>query len=380
MKSRPFNKTDLLNWLQLIQSENIGPKTFYELLNHFGDAALALEAAPELSRRGGAKRAIKICPRDKAEAWLERLETYGARLIAYGDTHYPTALAHIDTPPPLICMKGRIELAQRPVISIVGSRNASAIGLKLARNFAADIGKSGISICSGLARGIDTAVHQASIATGTIAVLAGGIDHIYPPENDKLHEEIAQDGLLISEMMPGTQPQAQFFPRRNRIISGISHGVLVVEAAKRSGSLITARFAAEQGRDVFALPGSILDPRASGTNHLIQNGAILALKPEDIIEALSLFSSSGFYEKETGIVLRRDKNGGLATSVEKISPAEVSPKMRDKVISLLSTTPIDLDVLIRESGEKPALIHLALLELELANRLMRHSGNQISLI
>jgi len=381
MQAQDLNPEEKLCWLQLIQSENVGPKTFFDLLQYFGSAEVALEAAPELSRKGGARKAIKICPRDKALYYLETLHAYGADLVAFGENDYPKYLSHINPPPPLICIKGNLELAQRPVISIVGSRNASAVGLKLARNFARELGEQGVTICSGLARGVDTAAHEASLTTGTIAVLAGGLDHIYPPENAGLHEAIADQGLLVSEMMPGTVPQAQNFPRRNRIISGLSLGVMVAEAAKRSGSLITARFAGEQGRECFAVPGSPLDPRSSGTNYLLQNGATMALTSEDILTTLQPLIERGFDETDPATFSGVEVKDHIErTPSKQVDTDDILDTERENLLSLLSATPVDVNDLLRESTSSYSNIHLIILELELAGRLSRHSGNQVSLI
>jgi DNA processing protein len=254
------------DWLRLAKSENVGPASFRMLMARFGSAEQALEALPDLSRRGGLRREIRIYGRDEAERDLDRVADLGARFVALNEADYPTLLRHIDQAPPLLCIKGNPELFAKPAVAVVGTRNASALGRKFARELSSAVGRAGLLVVSGLARGIDTVAHEASLDTGTVAVLAGGIDVVYPPENEALYREIAERGVLVSEMTPGSVPRAESFPRRNRLISGLSLGVLVVEAALRSGSLITARLAAEQGREVFAVPGSPLDPRCSGTN------------------------------------------------------------------------------------------------------------------
>ncbi|MEO9167180.1 MAG: DNA-processing protein DprA, partial [Aestuariivirga sp.] len=264
-----------LSWHRLAQSENVGPITFERLLQRFGSASEALAGVPELSRRGGLRRPLKLYDEGRAVADFERSEKLGARYIASCEQDYPDLLRQSPAPPPLICVKGRVELLAKPSVAIVGARNASAAGLRFARMIALDLGEAGLVIVSGLARGIDTAAHQASISQGTVAVVAGGIDHFYPPENAKLQEAIADQGVLISEMTPGTVPKAESFPRRNRIIAGLAQGTVIVEAAMRSGSLTTARFANEAGREVFAVPGSPLDPRCEGSNGLIKDGAHL---------------------------------------------------------------------------------------------------------
>jgi DNA processing protein len=275
-----------LNWLRLIRSENVGPATFRALVNQFGGAEAALDALPALSRRGG-RPSIRVFTEAEAEAELEAAGHAGARLVAMGEKGYPPALSHVDAPPPVLYAKGRLELADGPIIAMVGARNGSAVGQKLTRQLATELGLEGFIIASGLARGIDTAAHLAALERGTIAVLAGGIDIVYPPENADLQRAIGKQGLLLSERSPGFAPRGKDFPRRNRLISGISLGVVVVEAAERSGSLITARFAGEQGREVFAVPGSPLDPRSAGTNNLLKQGACLVTGARDIVEALA---------------------------------------------------------------------------------------------
>ena len=268
-----LSRAQRLAWLRLIRSENVGPATFRALVNEFGGAEAAIAALPMLSRRGGRAHAILLCTEDEAEAELERAESLGASLVAVGEPGYPPALAHVDAPPPLLYIKGRADLADFPILAIVGARNGSAAGQKFTRQLASELGLEGFVIASGLARGIDTAAHRTALEHGTIAVLAGGIDVVYPPENEDLQHAIGERGLLISERAPGFSPRGQDFPRRNRLISGISLGVVVVEAAERSGSLITGRLAGEQGREVFAVPGSPLDPRSAGTNNLLKQGA-----------------------------------------------------------------------------------------------------------
>lgn len=354
--------------LRLIRSENVGPVTYQQLLAYYGSATDALSALPELSARGGLKREIRIYSEDNANRNIEQASAIGAQFIEMTEDGYPDLMRHIDAPPPLICVKGNLEVLERPTVAIVGARNASANGRKFARQMAAELGQQGVTIVSGLARGIDTAAHQASIETGTVAVLAGGLDVIYPPENAELHQMIADQGLLVSEMPPGTQPKAEFFPRRNRLISGMSRGVLVVEAALRSGSLITARLAGEQGRDVLAVPGSPLDPRSAGTNKLIKDGAALVTNAGDI---LNVISDRPF---QLGV-----------SSVQAISEApsdaniDVDADDRRVVASLLGASSVDIDDVIRESGCSAQTVANILLELEIAGKLSRHSGQRVSL-
>src|SRR5262245_35176473 len=282
-----ISDTERLNRLRLIRSENVGPRTFYALLRHCGDAASALERLPELARRGGAARSGRICSEDDAHAELAACGKLGVGLIAPGEAFYPPRLAMIDDAPPLLAVRGRLEALMRPMIAIVGSRNASGAGLKFAQSLARDLAEAGFVVISGLARRIDQAAHRASLSGGTVAVLAGGQDRIYPPEHEDLLLALLETGAAISEMPLGHVARAHDFPRRNRLISGACLGVVVVEAAQRSGSLITARMAGEQGREVFAVPGSPLDPRAAGTNDLLKQGATLVTEASDIIQAVA---------------------------------------------------------------------------------------------
>ena len=361
-----------LDWLQLAKSENVGPATFRRLINRFGGARAALEALPDLSRAGGLRRSVRIYPRPSAERDMDNLLRLGAQSIALGEEAYPTLLTHVDSAPPLICAKGRVELLKEHCIGMVGARNASAVGRKFAHGLAADMGKSGYVIASGLARGIDTAAHQASLATGTIGVLAGGIDVVYPPENADLQAAISENGVLLSEMMPGTRPKAEFFPRRNRIISGVSLGVVVVEAALRSGSLITARMAAEQGREVFAVPGSPLDPRAGGTNKLIKDGATLVANVRDILSIVESLPGNLAIQYNQ---MDQPESEDFDTQIQD----EIAIDDRQAITDLISPTPVEVDELIRQSRLPPQVVLAVLLELELAGRVERHAGQRVSL-
>src|SRR5215831_4251539 len=276
-----------LDWLRLIRSQNIGPRTFRALLNHFGGARAALEALPTLARRGGAS-APQICSRQQAEREIAACGKFGVALVALGEAHYPRRLQMIDDAPPLIAIRGNAAVLAMPPVAIVGSRNASAAGVKITERLTRGLCEAGFATVSGLARGIDAAAHRTSIATGTVAVLAGGQDSVYPPEHADLLDAILRTGLALTEMPLGWEPRARDFPRRNRLISGLSLGVVIVETAKRSGSLITARLALEQGREVFAVPGSPLDPRAEGTNSLIKQGATPVTEADDILSVLRL--------------------------------------------------------------------------------------------
>jgi DNA processing protein len=361
------------DWLRLLLSENVGAITFHQLIRRFGTARDALRALPDLAGRGGLKRPIRICPETEAEGHIKRLESIGARLVGIGEDDYPALLRHIDSAPPLLCLKGDFEVLRRPIVAIVGSRNASALGRKFARQLAAELGAAGFTVASGHARGIDTAAHQAALPTGTVAALAGGMDVVYPPENAELHDAIAERGMLMTECMPGTTPTEKHFPRRNRLISGISYGVVVVEAALRSGSLITARFALDQGREVFAVPGSPLDPRAEGTNRLLRDGAGLVRSASDILEVLMPIVQAR--DTVANGELRED---GPPPPAEQRTPG--GDDLHRVILSLLGSSPVGVDDLIRESHSSPGPVLSVLLELELAGRLVRHPRGAVSLL
>ncbi len=354
-----------IDWLRLIRSDNVGPRTFRSLINHFGSAQAALARLPDLARRGGAARAGRICSEEEARTELAASQRHGVRLAAPGEAGYPPRLAMLEDAPPLLGVRGAQDVLMRPMIAIVGSRNASGAGLKFAQTLARDLGDAGFVIVSGLARGIDQAAHRASLANGTVAVLAGGHDRIYPPEHEDLLAAMLESGGAISEMPLGHVPRARDFPRRNRLISGSALGVVVVEAAHRSGSLITARIAAEQGREVFAVPGSPLDPRAAGTNDLIKQGATLTTEASDVINAVEPIMGRP-------IELRELDDDPLAPEPEASD--------RARIVDLLGPTPILLDDLIRMAGTSPAIVRTVLLELELAGRLERHGGGLVSMI
>lgn len=369
--ARTLSEAERLDWLRLARSENVGPVTFLELLRRFGGAGEALSALPELARKGGRTRPIRICPKAEAERELAEIARARARLIALGEEDYPVPLASIADPPPLIIVRGHGHLLRSRILAIVGARNASAGGVRLTRRLAAELGQNGLIIASGLARGIDAAAHGGALDTGTVAVLAGGVDVAYPPENAELMEEIAARGALISESPVGTVPLGRHFPRRNRMISGISEGVLVVEAAPRSGSLITARLALDQGREVLAVPGSPLDPRSRGANNLIRQGATLVQTAEDVLEALAEIRRPPLAEREARPIDR--------VPAELPSESELAQARRD-LVERLGPTPIEVDELIRQCRLTPPVVATILLELELAGRLDRHPGNQVSLI
>jgi len=360
---------DAVTRLRLIRTESIGPVTYRQLLARFGDAETALRALPDLARRGN--RSLAIANEASAEAELAALAGLGATPLFIGTPAYPPLLAATETAPPLLALKGDPGLLERPAVAIVGARNASAAGSRFARSLASDLADAELVVVSGLARGIDAAAHQGALAGGTIAVIAGGIDIAYPPENALLMAEIADKGLVVAEQPPGIQPQARHFPRRNRIIAGLAAGTLVVEGAVRSGSLITARLAADMGREVMAIPGSPLDPRAQGCNLLIREGATLVQSAADVLEALSAFGEG--------------PQLGLRFQAADTAPAwsaaalEAGDDERAEVVALLSPTPVAVDELVRLSQLPSAVVATVLLDLELEGALVRHAGNRVAL-
>jgi len=359
--------------LRLIRSQNIGPITFFQLVEKFGSASAALDGLPSLNKVAGKPSSITSLA--EAEDEMAEIVRLKARLIAWGEPDYPVPLSHIPDPPPLITVLGNIDLLKSSCFGIVGARNASANGRSLTRTIAADLGAAGWTIVSGMARGIDTEAHRGALNSGTIAVLAGGVDHVYPKENQDLYDAIRNVGLLISEMSPGTKPKAGHFPRRNRIISGLSMGVLVVEATKRSGSLISARMALEQGREVFAVPGWPSDPRSGGPNALLRQGAILTETAKDILDELPTPSAAE---------LKAPKKRTYPTELIRESTTTSLPITSTNALSALekylSSTPVSVDELVRECQFSPAVLSEALLELELSGRLERHPGNRVSLV
>lgn len=386
-----------LDWLRLIRSENVGPRTFRALVNQFGGAGAALEALPDLARRGG-RLLVKVATREEAERELEAASRLGVRFIAMGEPDYPKVLQAIDTAPPLLALRGSASIFAKPAVAIVGSRNASAAGLAFTERLARQLGDANYLVVSGLARGIDTRAHRATLDTGTVAVLAGGQDRIYPAENGPLLQSIVErGGAVLSEMPMGWEPRGRDFPRRNRIVSGLSFGVVVVEAARRSGSLITARFALEQGREVFAVPGSPLDPRAEGTNDLIRDGATLCASAEHVTSALEPLLAAGPRPDRRA----EEPHGSLTQALwdeldlPGIAPApqvdplpwgwtasndEAAPAAEPDLIALLGPSPIAVDDLVRQSGWPIRQVQMTLLELEIAGRLERHGGNTVSLL
>jgi len=371
-----LDETERLNWLRLIRTDNIGPVTFYQLIERFGSATEALHALPELSKRGGRKKPLSAPKESLIAKEYRELQKLGGQIITARDAAYPLALSATDDAPPVLSVLGNADLLNKSCVAIVGARNASLNGNKFARKIAADLGRRGQVIVSGLARGIDTAAHQGSIKTGTIAVMASGADVVYPDENQKLYEEIIDKGLIVTENPLGAKPYAAAFPRRNRIVSGISKGVIVIEATMRSGSLITARLAAEQGRDVYAVPGSPLDPRSSGPNHLIREGATLVRNADDVMEILMDFSGKSLREPPTA-----QANFTPYPIAFDLQTQENSPEItQEKILSALSFTPISIDELVRACHLTISELQSTLLELELAGRVKRLHGNRISLL
>ena len=351
--------------IRLLRCPNVGPVSYRQLLHRFGTASAALQALPDLAGKRGGKYAL--APEARIHSEIAALRKAGGRYLFHDQPDYPALLEEISGSPPILTMMGDPALAARPCLAVVGARNASAAAVKLARDFSASLAGQGFTIVSGLARGIDGAAHRGAMATGkTIGVIASGIDIAFPREHTDLQAQVAAEGLLIAEQPPGTEPLARHFPSRNRIIAGLAAGTLVVEAAPRSGSLITARLAGEFGREVMAIPGSPLDARSHGCNQLIRDGAVLVQTPEDVVELLSTFDGRprSIFRETAGSFTPQDMVGDE-------EPAEIA--------GLLSTAPLAVDELIRQSGESGAAVQLALLELELAGKLVRHAGGRVSL-
>ncbi|MCW3798849.1 DNA-processing protein DprA [Sphingomonas sp. BN140010] len=355
---------DLLARLRLIRTPSIGPITYRQLIGRFGSAAAALAAVPDLAARGGGRAPI-VFTEAAALREVERVEQLGARYVLAGQGLYPRALAEVDGAPPILIARGDLSLLDRSLVAIVGARNASAAACRFARTLAHDLAREDVVVVSGLARGIDAAAHVGALDGGTIGVIAGGIDVFYPPENEELQREMGERGLVLAEMPPGTEPRARHFPHRNRIIAGLSAGTVVVEAAPRSGSLITARLAAEMGREVMAVPGSPLDPRAQGCNGLIRDGATLVQNAAEVLEAV-----------RPGISRVRAPAQPFTAAVPVSEP---EPDERARVEELLGPSPAPVDDVVRMSGLASGAVQLILLELDLAGRLDRHAGGKVSL-
>ncbi len=398
--------TERLDWLQLARSGGVGPKTFYRLLHRFGSARRAFEELPRLTRETGGRERPR-CRREDAEAELDALQAMTCHLVAHGEADYPLALGQIHDPPPLLTVRGDLGAVLASSVAIVGARNATANGRLLAKTFAKDLASNGLTVVSGLARGIDTAAHEGALAAGgrTVAVIASGVDIAYPAENVDLMQSIAETGAVVSERPLGSAPQARHFPRRNRLISGLSSGVVVIEAAPKSGSLITARMAAEQGREVMAVPGSPLDARHRGTNQLIRDGAALIETADDIRDALGNSvmakprSSSSQYRaiEPRGAIPypgAANRSSGFGARVEHVDnqsealspscPTLIIPSTGDapllkRVCERLGTEPLPVDELIRQCHANSAEMQHTLIELELEGRIVRHAGNRVSL-
>ena len=358
-------EADQIARLRLIRSSSVGPVTYVQLLARFGSAEGALAAIPDLAARGGG-RPPRLAGRAEAEREMEQVARLGARYLFLGEEGYPPLLAEAESAPPALIVKGDLGLLDRQAVAIVGARNASAAACRFARGLAQALGEAGLLVVSGLARGIDSAAHDGALGTGTAGVIAGGIDIVYPPENEERQRAVAERGLLIAEMPPGTEPRGRHFPRRNRIIAGLSTGTVVIEAAPKSGSLITARRAADFGREVMAVPGSPLDPRAQGCNLLIREGATLIQDAEDVLEAI-----------RPGAIARPRRTPPLRDGAAPCADADETD--RSALTGLLGPTPVAVDELVRQSGLAPALVPTILLELELAGRLERHAGGKVSL-
>ncbi len=355
-----------LAWLRLARTENIGPVTFAHLIARFGTAEAALDAVPGLAARGG-KRQFIAAPEAGIAREMAALEKMGGRFLLSCETDYPHGLAALDPPPPAIAVLGHPHLLRSEMVAIVGARNASALGRRLAFLLARALGEAGLAIASGLARGIDSAAHEAALDTGTFAVVAGGVDIVYPPENQALYDAIRERGVIVSEMRLGEAPQARHFSRRNRLISGLSRGIVVVEAAERSGSLITATYTLEQGREIFAGPGSPLDPRARGCNRLLRDGATLTESAQDVLAVLRPMLGANFNEPD-----------GSAPDAPATNWETEADRVRARVAEALGPAPIAVDELIRQLGAPAGAVLTVLLELELAGRCARHPGNRVS--
>lgn len=351
--------------LRLIRTPNIGPVSWQQLMQRFGSGEAAIEALPDLAVRGGGK--LRIAPVDLAEREMARVADLGARYVFRDEADYSPLLREVEGAPPALIVRGDTAMLQRPCVAIVGARNASAVACRFARQLAVDLAGHGVTVVSGLARGVDTAAHVGAMGGSTVGVIASGIDIAFPPENAALQDKIGADQLLVAEQPPGTEPLARHFPARNRIIAGMAHGTVVIEAAPKSGSLITARRAGDYGREVMAVPGSPLDPRAQGCNLLIREGAILIQTAADVLEAIGPID----------VRMAREPRHGF------VAPAAVEPMGegdRDVVAGLLGPTPVAIDEIVRQSGRPAAAVQLVLLELELAGRLERHAGARISLL
>jgi len=384
----PTTEDDRLSWLRLIRSRRVGVVTFWRLLAEHGSAQAALKALPGVARSAGVSD-YAICPEHVIHAECKAGKAAGARLICRGEPAYPQALADLSDAPPLLWIKGDAAVLDRPMVALVGARSASALGTRIARKLAGDLGEAGITVVSGLARGIDTAAHLAALGTGTVAVMAGGVDVVYPPENAALAADIGREGLLLSEQPMGLDPMARHFPLRNRLISGLSLGVLVIEAAAKSGSLITARLSLDQGREVLAVPGHPFDARASGCNMLIRDGAVLVRSAEDVIEALGLASGDAVDRKADEGAATGDTGDTTPPAEALVMAAGRRPRMErrdatplatlhDQILRRLGPSPVAEDQLIRDLGLPTSKIAPVLVSLELEGQVLRQPGGLLS--
>ncbi len=362
-----------VEWIRLARSENVGRSTFFRLVKIFGSPRQALQQVSHYAFQGGSKQQIKVYSEKDAVREVENSHQFGAQIVLFCEENYPKLLREIPDPPPLFTAKGRLEFLNRPAIAIVGPRNASFNGVLFAKKIARELGENNFLIVSGMARGIDAAAHDATINLGTIAVIAGGINHIYPKENTELYHKICQQGLVISESPFNAPPKGGNFVQRNRIISGLSLGVVVVEASLRSGSLVTARFGVEQGREIFAVPGSPLDPRCLGTNRLIKQGAKLTENVEDILEEISLLH--GNFEKNK--MLQEPDVQEFVGLYEKLPSDDEIDKIRRKIFTRLSLSPITIEAIIQEMQVPARLVNIAVVQLELADKIEVNYGRVV---
>jgi DNA processing protein len=367
----PLTEEELSDWLRLLRSRRVGINTFFRLMAEHGSAKAALVALPEIARAAGVEGYMP-CPPEVVAAELRGARQAGVTWLAHGHEGYPHDLAELSDPPPLLSVLGDPRLLGKPLIALVGARNASSLGTRMARRLAEELGEAGYVVVSGMARGIDTAAHHASLSTGTVAVMAGGVDVVYPVENAVLAQEIAEKGLRLSEQPMHLEPQARHFPRRNRIISGLAKAVVVVEAAAKSGSLITARTALDQGRDVLAVPGHPFDARASGCNMLIRDGAVLVRGASDVIEVLACERRS----PETTIDIPVDIK---PASPEHRTLAETAI-LHGMILDRLGPSPVAEDQLIRDLALPVGEVAPELLTLELEGRIRRQPGGLLSLM
>lgn len=368
---RGLSRDEKRDWLRLSRSENVGPITFYKLLERFGTAGRALEELPGLAKAGGLGKKIKIMPKGTCEHELLELDAMGGQIVCHPEPDYPPLLRQIEDAPPVLSVLGHHPLLRKKSVAIVGARNASLAGCNFARQLAEDLGKGGLMVVSGLARGVDRAAHEGALNSGTLGVQGGGVDVVYPRENHDIYQQMCARGCVIAEPCLGTRPQARHFPRRNRIISGLARAIIVIEASPRSGSLITARLALEQGRDVFAVPGSPTDGRAKGTNGLIREGAYLLESAEDVFRELQSLKSPPLKEDRPDYLSR--------SSPEEIDERELS-SARKVIVESLSASAVFVDEVIRACQMSPDVVQTVLLELELAGRLERHPGNKVSIL